>query len=388
MGSMQKKCRVLVLSLALTVLIFQTTVLAEDTDSLVVTDSGNIGIGTDSPSEKLEISGGGIQLNGDYGIGFNGEIPYNSDVSDSDDDRARIYYNWEFGGEWCDFLVIEKTDRNGTVPDGGIVFTNKAKDNISKASLAIRGSGNIGIGTIDPSEMLELNGGGIQLNGDYGIGFNGEYPDNRDVLGDKAKIYYNWQFNDKENFDFLVIEKTDSTNDDPDGGIVFTNKGNDNESEISLAIRGTGNIGIGKIDPDDKLDVAGYVRANGTRLSSDARWKENIEPLDNALEIVTQLQGVSYNWADPSRGEGRQIGVIAQEVEQVLPEVVHTDSQGYKSVEYNKMVAPLIEAVKVLKEKNDRIEIENQNLRDQNKDVQARLIAIEKQLAKLISQVQ
>ncbi|MCP4746646.1 MAG: tail fiber domain-containing protein [Desulfobacteraceae bacterium] len=344
--------------------------IAADTDSLVVTDSGNVGIGTDSPSESLEINGGGIQLNGSYGIGFNSEIPYYDNVTR---DAARIYFLNGFGGTNNDFLVVEKTDMHEDQenPDGGIVFVNKNGKNESEVSLAIKGNGNIGIGTLDPSEKLELKDGGLQLNGSYGIGFNGEIPYYDNVTLDAARIYFLNGFGGTNN-DFLVIEKTDMNEDQetPDGGIVFVNKNGKNESEVSLAIRGDGNVGIGKIDPDDKLDVAGYVRANGTRLSSDARWKENIEPLDNALEIVAQLRGVSYDWVDPSRGESRQIGVIAQEVEKVLPQVVHTGSQGYKSVEYSKLVAPLIEAVKALK-------AENQALRTSLEQVHSRLDTLE-----------
>jgi hypothetical protein len=136
------------------------------------------------------------------------------------------------------------------------------------------------------------------------------------------------------------------------------------------------------------IDVSGNVRSNGTPLTSDIRWKENIEPLNDALDLVSQLRGVSYDWTDPSRGEGRQIGVIAQEVEQVLPEVVHTDSQGYKSVEYAKLVAPLIEAVKTLKHENESLKqaldeqvaslrAENEALKDSLNEILTRLGALE-----------
>jgi hypothetical protein len=136
------------------------------------------------------------------------------------------------------------------------------------------------------------------------------------------------------------------------------------------------------------LDVNGNIRAAGWPSNSDLRWKENIEPIEDPLDLVTQLRGVSYDWIDSSRGNGRQIGVIAQEVEQVLPEVVHTDSQGYKSVEYSKLVAPLIEAVKVLKDENDLIraenealKAENQALRERDNELEKRLTAIESKLS-------
>lgn len=79
---------------------------------------------------------------------------------------------------------------------------------------------------------------------------------------------------------------------------------------------------------------------------SDARTKENVETVENGLELVDQLRGVWYNKLG---SEERKVGVIAQEVEEVLPEVVHTDPAGMKSVDYGKMVGVLIEAIKDLK---------------------------------------
>jgi hypothetical protein len=69
---------------------------------------------------------------------------------------------------------------------------------------------------------------------------------------------------------------------------------------------------------------------------------------------------VSFNWRkeefpEMNFGDGRQIGFIAQEVEEVLPEVVHTDSEGYKSVEYSKVVSVLVEAIKEQQKEIDEL---------------------------------
>lgn len=84
---------------------------------------------------------------------------------------------------------------------------------------------------------------------------------------------------------------------------------------------------------------------------SDLRYKKDIQPLAASLDKVLHLRGVSYVWdKDTVRGAGygseRQIGLIAQEVEGVLPELVHTDGAGYKTLSYDKLVPVLIEAVK------------------------------------------
>jgi len=103
--------------------------------------------------------------------------------------------------------------------------------------------------------------------------------------------------------------------------------------------------------PNYKLDVRGTIGNNTTMYHSDIRWKKNVQSLTNSLEKVTRLRGVSYEWrrdefAEMNFLEGQRIGLIAQEVEEVIPEVVSTAADGYKSVEYANLVAVLIEAVK------------------------------------------
>src|SRR5690554_6413115 len=85
--------------------------------------------------------------------------------------------------------------------------------------------------------------------------------------------------------------------------------------------------------------------------SSDIRFKTDIDSIQDPLKKVSSLKGISFNWKHsgfPDRHfpEGRHIGVIAQEVEKILPEVIRTDKDGYKSVAYDKLSAILIEAVK------------------------------------------
>ena len=67
--------------------------------------------------------------------------------------------------------------------------------------------------------------------------------------------------------------------------------------------------------------------------------------MPSSLEKVLNLRGISYEWKAQNE-TSKQIGVVAQEVEAIYPELVHTSESGYKSVSYSKLVAPLIEAVK------------------------------------------
>ena len=120
-----------------------------------------------------------------------------------------------------------------------------------------------------------------------------------------------------------------------------------------IIIKENGFIGMGTSNPTVRLQVAGDIIANSIAGSSDSRFKTNILPIENPLQKVLKLQGVTFDWKTkefPSRmfSENRALGFIAQEVEQVIPEVVQTENstEGFKSVQYDKVVALLVEAIK------------------------------------------
>lgn len=107
-----------------------------------------------------------------------------------------------------------------------------------------------------------------------------------------------------------------------------------------------GNIGIGTTNPSYKMHVVGTTcAASGFISYSDASLKTNIEDIADAVNLTTQLRGVRYNRVDEDTNT-RKVGMIAQEVEAVLPEVVKTDSNGMKSLAYEEVVALLVQAVK------------------------------------------
>ena len=108
-----------------------------------------------------------------------------------------------------------------------------------------------------------------------------------------------------------------------------------------------GNWGsFGSGDPSYDLDVLGTMRASSDVIAfSDKRVKENIKTIDNALDKVAKLRGVTYTRKD-IEDKSTKVGVIAQEVLEVLPEVVNKDDKGMYSVAYGNIVGVLIEAVK------------------------------------------
>ncbi len=149
----------------------------------------------------------------------------------------------------------------------------------------------------------------------------------------------------------------------------------------ALMILRNGNMGIMNSNPTEALEVngngkfAGMVSAScGVLTCSDVRFKKNLKNLENSLSKVGQLNGVSYEWRIDEFPERKfidknQVGLIAQEVEKIFPELVHTDKEGYKSVDYAHLTPVLVEAIK---------ELSNQvkTLQDQNKKLEASITNI------------
>ncbi len=108
-------------------------------------------------------------------------------------------------------------------------------------------------------------------------------------------------------------------------------------------------------DVTGNMDVTGDI--SGTNITggtiteiSDRRLKTNFEKYQNSLSNISRLQGVTFNWVDDNtrrlNPDEPQIGLIAQEVEKVIPELVKTDQDGFKSVSYSKLTVVLLEALK------------------------------------------
>ncbi len=123
-------------------------------------------------------------------------------------------------------------------------------------------------------------------------------------------------------------------------------------------IRASGGVGIGTNSPAYKLDVAGPAHASSFPTSSDQRLKTNIVQLTDVLPKLEQVRGVSFDWNDTYAALGRstghrEIGVIAQEVEAVFPELVtRWGEEEYRAVDYGRLTGVLIEAIKELRHEN------------------------------------
>lgn len=138
-----------------------------------------------------------------------------------------------------------------------------------------------------------------------------------------------------------------------------------------LTVINNGNVGIGTSSPAQKLHVVGNICATGTIGScSDIRYKQNISPLTRSLTAILSLHGISYSWKknefpQMQFGNERQIGFSAQEVEKLFPEIVMTDTNGYKSVDYGRLTPILVEAVKEQQQQIDELKKEQLQMQQQ-----------------------
>lgn len=225
----------------------------------------------------------------------------------------------------------------------------------------LRDNGNVGIGTTSPTNALNIeSGSGTNLTPALrltkavdSIGSatgillgavaakqskGGIFFENRGVGNGKGNLYF----------------ATDNTSDYSDADI----------SDARMTIKYDGNIGIGTTAPSEKLDVSGNARirsiASGaysspvnqtstgvlTTATSDRRFKKDIQTIDNALDKVMQMRGVTYNWIDPNNPK-RMTGMIAQEVLPIMPElVIQNKTDGYYGLFYGETSGLLVEAIK------------------------------------------
>ena len=162
-------------------------------------------------------------------------------------------------------------------------------------------------------------------------------------------------------------------------GIFAGDQGDEDIATSNAVVMLADYVGVGTAAPDVMLDVTGDIEYTGTLTDvSDRRLKENIEPLStehgSLLNKIDQVKGYSFTMKDDEKHR-TEYGVIAQELEEIFPDLVHTakDEIGTKSVNYVGLIAPMIEATKELKAENDSLKEElasvNKSLEDISKQV-------------------
>jgi Chaperone of endosialidase/Head domain of trimeric autotransporter adhesin len=280
-------------------------------NAMTVLKNGNTGIGTAQPLTALHISRDGSQAFGQLLVEETG----------SNNDGARITFKNKFdNNRYWDLYGYPGNGESGparfTFHYGGI-----------RDVLTLSGVGYAGIGNSNPNASLDIQGPA-----------SAAYPQLRTRVNtaDYVRMRMANTVHSNSYWDIASITSNSST---PSANMNFYYFHNNTGGWNILSLQGNGNA-----------TLMGTLTQN-----SDERLKKNIEPIANPFDQLQQLSGYHYQWKDERRDSATQTGLLAQEVEKVMPELVKVDDKGIKSVNYNGLVPYLLEAIKELKAEVDAL---------------------------------
>ena len=311
---------------------FNNNVVVTDNNSLVAGSGDDLQITYDGTNGEIDVSSGNLTLDvaGDIFLdAAGGDIRFTGGgtqfakisnttgnmIVESFTSNADILFQGNDGGANITALTLDMSDAGTAIfnhdaqfPDGAQVRLGADND------LKLHLSGTTAIFGAQNGDMLLDSAGDINL----------------DAGG--TDIYLKTQGNSWGHFmttsnNFYIASTIN------DGDIIF--QGVDGGSGITALTL--------DMSQDGTATFNGDVNAPNFNTTSDATLKTNVETLTGSLDAVKSLRGVSFDWI---KNGGSEVGVIAQEVEDVLPDVVNTNEDGIKSVKYGNIVAVLIEAMK------------------------------------------
>ncbi|HET8581402.1 MAG TPA: tail fiber domain-containing protein [Candidatus Paceibacterota bacterium] len=304
---------------------------------------GKVGIGTSNPSATLDVNGTAVigrpsdywATSGFYGVSGLGQL--STDGSYETSLTSNGYRN--SSGTWTSYGANGYTGASQIAlsPQGYIDFradTSKASGSATHPDTVMRitPAGSVGIGTASPGTKLTVAG---EITSTNANAFRMAYGN-----------YGAFWRNDGSNTYFLL-----------------TNSGDQYGTWNSLRPL-TINDSSGAVTVGTGLTVSGNVSASAFLYTSDQSLKHNVQTIPDALSLVEKLRGVMFNWNSDDRPD---MGVIAQEVQKVLPQLVHTDAAtGLESVEYGNFIGIFIEAIKQVQGEVTNLQQENAQLTQQN----------------------
>ncbi len=291
------------------------------------------------------VAGGeGNHVEGDYGSvggGQSNSAGYGASVAGGLQNHAGGTYSAIPGGEGNAALgnssfaagQFAKAFHNGSFVWADYQIGGSAFGSTGANQFLVRANGGVGINTNAPTSSLQVNGGirarggspGGSGSNNNGFAFAGNGGDNDSGMFSSA-----------------------------DGQLEFYSNANE-----LIRITPGGNVGIGTNNPGSKLEVNGSAAKPGGGLwsvSSDARLKKNVAPLEHSLEDLLRLHGVTYEYIDPAainELEGTRMGFIAQNVEEVFPDWVDIGPNGFRRLTIRGFEAVAVEAIRELREEKD-----------------------------------
>lgn len=377
--------------------------------------SGNIGIGTGGPLARLSIQGNTSSTAwGANGVGIRQSAATYTDTSSSGT-VASNYINTIAQPTLAASSATTYTNAgtlyiyNAPAAGTNVTITNPLAFYVAAGASSF--GGNVGIGTTAPGSLLDVRGGlavnrsstalvadtagtlrvvagadgsaqnaavfGYAGSDNIGVGVNlrkarGTISSPTTVAnGDRSGMIRFQPYDGTQVIDGARIEAVVSgtvTTGSVPTDLSFSTGSTTSVPSERMRITSAGNVGIGTTTPAYKLDVNGNVQAAAYFYSSDRRLKTDIAPLPAQLGKIAALEPVSYVLkSDPEHRV--RLGLIAQDVEAVYPQVVHGPGDAMKAVDYAALVSPLIAAVKELKAANDNLAAEVEALKAQSQGV-------------------
>jgi hypothetical protein len=331
----------------------------------MILNNGMLGIGTTTPTAPLHvIAGSGTTPS------TNGVYVYNPTSTTSSHSAVGVRTNNSTGGNpyfsWDINSVIGWSMGISNADSDKLVIKNNWDFSGDNNIMTFLSGGNVGVGTPNPSVKLEVNG---TIKGTNYILPNSSWINSADNRG---RFYFG-----QDGRSYFGAQDGFEWRDSADGFLMF--------------LTNAGNLGIGTGSPGSyRLNVLGEIYASSDITAySDIRAKSNLEKIINPLEKIQQINGYTYELitGEPSQTKitERYAGLVAQEVEQVLPEVIHKNDDGKLSIAYGNMAGLFVESIKELKKENIELKGENQLLKDKIIDIESKVSRLETLLSTLIN---